>query len=151
MDDESLFLDELFKDECDYSGEKICVEDLKSRVSFEKRKLDLSISIITFDEQTNDQSSENIIQESLIDQSFENLFEDELMCLNELIRDVLISCTPPEEIIDQSFEVMFEDELKFLGNHVVDTPIMLCENDKFVSRSGKKSRRRLRKVMNKLE
>ena len=81
MDDESLFLDELFKDECDQSGEKTCIEDLYFRVSFEKRKLDLSI--FTFNEQTNDQSSENIIQKSLIYRRFENLFEDQLTCLDE--------------------------------------------------------------------
>ena len=38
-----LFLDELFKDECDHCGEKTRVEDFKPRVPFEKRKLDLSI------------------------------------------------------------------------------------------------------------
>ena len=37
MDDEMLFLDELFKDECDQSGEETRVENLKSRVSFEKK------------------------------------------------------------------------------------------------------------------
>ena len=52
MDDEPLFLDELFKDECDHSEKKTYVEDLKFRVLFEKRKLDLSI--FTFDEPTND-------------------------------------------------------------------------------------------------
>ena len=35
MNDESLFLDELFKDECDYSDEKSCVDNLKSIVPFE--------------------------------------------------------------------------------------------------------------------
>ena len=59
MDDELLFLDELFKDECNHSGEKTCVENLKSRVFFEKRKLDLSI--FTFDEPTNDQSFDNAL------------------------------------------------------------------------------------------
>ena len=56
MDNEPLFLNELFKNECD---EKTYVEDLKFRVPFGKRKLDLSI--FTFDESTNDQSFENII------------------------------------------------------------------------------------------
>jgi len=77
IDDESLFLDELFKDECNHSSERTYVEDLKFRVPFEKRKLDLSI--VTFDEPTNDQTFENIIQEPRIDQSFQNLFEDELI------------------------------------------------------------------------
>jgi len=39
MDDEPLFLDELFKNECDHSGEKKYVEDLKFRVLFEKRNV----------------------------------------------------------------------------------------------------------------
>jgi len=59
LDDEPLFLDELFKNECDHPGEKTCVENLESRVSFEKRKLDLSI--FTFDEPTNDQVFKNMI------------------------------------------------------------------------------------------
>ena len=72
--------------------------------------------------------------------------------MDELIRDVLVGYTLPKKIIDLSFEVMFEDELKFIGNHIVDTLIMLCDNDEFSnSRSGKKSRRRLRKMLNKLE
>ena len=53
MDDEPLFLDKLFKDECDHSGEKTRIEDFKSRVPSEKRKLDLSI--FTLEEPTNDQ------------------------------------------------------------------------------------------------
>ena len=73
------FLSFLLK--CEHSGEKTCVENIESRVPFEKRKLDLSI--FTFDEPTNDQAFENMIQESLIDQSFENLFEDKPMCLTE--------------------------------------------------------------------
>ena len=47
---------------------------------------------------------------------------------------------------------MYEDEPKFLGIYVVDTPSELCDDDQLVrSRSKKKSRRRLRKVKNKLE
>jgi len=140
LNNEPLFLDELFKDECDNSGEKTCVENFESRVPFQKRKLDLSI--FTF---------ENMIQESLLDQSFENLFEDELICLDESLKDSLVSYTPPKKIIDPNFEVMFEDELKFLGTHIVDTLIMLCDNDEFVRGCGKKIKRRWRKVMNKLE
>jgi len=148
--DAPLFLNELFKDECDHSGEKYCVDYLKSRVLFEKRKLKLSI--FTFDEPTNDQSFDNTLQELRINQNFENLFKDELICLDESIRDTLISYSSPEEIGDTSFEVVIEDELKLLGNHIVDTPIMQCDNDKFVRRkSGKKNKRRLMKVKNKLE
>ena len=100
MDNESLFL-ELFTEECDHNGEKTCVEDLKFRVPFEKRKLDLSI--FTFDEPTNDQAFENLIQESLINQSFGNLFEDELICLDESVRDALVSYIPLKKIYDLSF------------------------------------------------
>ena len=57
-DDEPLFLDIFFKDECDHSGEKTCVKDVTPRVSFERKKFDLSI--FTFNESTNDQSFENI-------------------------------------------------------------------------------------------
>ena len=78
VDDEPLFLDELFKDERDHSSERTCVEDLKFRVSFEKK---LDLSIFTFDEPTNDQAFQNMIQEALIDQIFENLFEDKPICL----------------------------------------------------------------------
>jgi len=35
MDDELLFLDELFKNECDHSGEKTYVKDHKFRVPIE--------------------------------------------------------------------------------------------------------------------
>jgi len=101
------------------------------------------MSIFTFDEKTNEQISENIIQKPLINQNLENLFEDKLMYLDESIRDVLVSYTPSKEIIDLSVEVMFEDELKFLGIDVVDTPIKIGNDDKFMrSKSEKKSKRR---------
>ena len=88
------------------------------------------MSIFTFNEQINNQSSVNIIQELLIDQNFKNIFEDELVCLDESIKDALLSYIPLEKIVNQFFEEMFEDELKFLGNHVVDTSIVMCDNDK---------------------
>ena len=109
-----MFLDELFTEECDYNGEKTCVEDLEFRVPFKEIRLDLSI--FTFDEPTNNQGFKNMIQESLIDQSFENLFEDKPICLDESVRDTLVSYTPPKKIVDLSIKVMFEDELKFIGN-----------------------------------
>ena len=49
---------------CNHSGKKTRVEDVKSRVPFEKRKLDLSI--FTFDESTNDQSHKKISQEDMV-------------------------------------------------------------------------------------
>ena len=116
--------------ECDHNDEKTCAKNLKSRVPFKKRKLDLSIFL--FDEPTNDQAFENMIQKPLIDRSLENLFEDELICLNESIRYALVSYTPPKKIAYPSFEVMFKDELMFLDNHIVDTPIVLCNNDEFL-------------------
>ena len=50
-DDKPLFLDILFKDECDRSGEKTCVKDVTSNDLSERRKLYLSIFI--FNEPTN--------------------------------------------------------------------------------------------------
>ena len=52
MENEPLFLDELFKDECDYINEKTYV------VPFKKKKFDLSFN---FNEPINDISHENII------------------------------------------------------------------------------------------
>jgi len=52
------------------------------------------LSVFTFDEPINDISHENIIQEPPIDLTFENLFEEELMYLDELIRDILVNYTP---------------------------------------------------------
>jgi len=72
-------------------------------------------------------------QEPQIDQSFENLFEDELNCLDDSIRDTLVSYIPPKNIVNSSFEEMYEDELIFLDIHVA--PIILCENeDEFVKK-----------------
>ena len=57
VDDEPMFLEKLFKDEC---FEKTYVEELKSKLLFEKRKIDLSI--FTFDEPSNNQSFENWVE-----------------------------------------------------------------------------------------
>ena len=76
------------------------------------------------------------------------MIEDELICLDESTRDVLVHHTPPKKIVDLSVEVVFKEKLKFLENYNVDTPIMLCDNNEFVRRMcEKKSRRRQRKVM----
>ena len=93
-----------------------------------------------------------MIQEPQIDQNFEKLFENKLICLDESTRDALVHYTPPKKIVDLSVEMIFKDKLKFSGNHNVDTLIMLCDNDEFVRRMcEKKSMRRWRKVLNKLE
>ena len=91
-----------------------------SRVRFKRGKLDLSI--FSFNEQTNDQSFENIPQKSQIDKSFKNLVEDELNCLDESIRDALVSYTSPKEMVNLSFEEIYEDELKIIGIQVVYAP-----------------------------
>jgi len=120
------------------------------RVSFERRKLDLSI--FTFNEPTNDQSFENITQEHQIGKSFKNLFEDKLNHLDELIKNALVSYIPLKDMVNPSFEVMYEEELKILGIHIVYGPTTMYNKDEFVkSDRGKKSRRKLRKMMNKLE
>ena len=110
IENESLFLDELFKNEYDYINKKTYVGDPNFKVPFKKRKSDLSV--FTFDEPINDISHGNIIQEPLIDLTFENLFE-ELMCLEEPIRDILVNYTPLRESVDLSFEEMYETELEF--------------------------------------
>ena len=54
-------------------------------------------------------------------------------------------------MINSSFE-MYEEKLKILGIHIVYTPTIMYNEDEFVKSGGvKKSRRKLRKVMNKLE
>ena len=73
-----------------------------SRVLFGKRKFDLNI--FSLNEPTNDHSFENITQEPQIDKSFKNLVVDELNCLDEPIRDALVSYTPLKEIVNSSFE-----------------------------------------------
>ena len=74
VDDEPMFLKELFKDECDYSSEKTCVKELKSRVSLDRRKLDLSI--FTFDELLNNQSFENWVFLNIIEGKYQGQVDD---------------------------------------------------------------------------
>jgi len=63
------------------------------------------------------------------------------------------SYAPPKEMVNSSFEDIYEDELKILGIHVVYAPIVFFDDDDEFMRSGrgKKSRRKLRKLRNKLE
>jgi len=146
-DNEHLFLDILSKDECDHSSEKTCVKDIMSKVFFERRKFDLSIC--TFNILTNDQLVKNITQEPQIDKSFKNLFEDELNHFDESINDALVSYIHPKDMITPSFVEMYEEELKILSIDIIYVPTTM---DEFVtSGGGKRSRRKLRKVMNKLE
>ena len=113
IENASLFLDELFKRECDYLNDKACVRDPNFKVPFKKRKFDLNF--FNFNEPINDISHENIIQEPPIDLSFGNLFEEELICLDEPTRNILVNYTPPGENVDLSFEEMYGTELEFLG------------------------------------
>jgi len=62
-----------------------------------KRKFDLSV--FNFNEPINDILHENIIQESSIDLTFENLFKEELMCLQAPVRDILVNYIPPREML----------------------------------------------------
>ena len=71
------------------------------------------MSVFIFDDPINEISHENIIQKPPIDLNFENLFEEELMCLDKPIRNILVNYTPPEESIDLSFEEMYGTELEF--------------------------------------
>ena len=119
IEDESLFLSELFN-EGDYLDEKAYVGDPNVKVPFEKGKFDLNI--FTFDEPTNNVSHKNIVQEPPIDILFENLFEEELMCLDEPTRDHLVKYTFPGESVDLSFEEIYGTELEFLGIHNEEVP-----------------------------
>jgi len=110
-DDEHLFLDILFKDECDHSAETTCVKDVTSKVFFERKKLDLSI--FTFNEPTNGQLVENITQEPQIDKSFKNRFEDEPNCLDKSIRDTLGSYILLKDIIIQVLRRCMRKSSKF--------------------------------------
>ena len=107
IEDESLFLSELLN-EGDYLDEKAYDGDPNVRVPFNKGKFDLNI--FTFDEPTNNVSHENIIQEPPIDILFENLFEEELMCLDEPTRDLLVNYTSLGESVDLSFEELYGTE-----------------------------------------
>ena len=108
-EDESLFLNELFQNERDH----LDVENPNVRVPFQKGKIDLDI--FTFSEPTANVSHEDIIQEPPIDIPFEDLFADELMCLDEPTRDLLTDCTSLGENVDLSFEELYGDELEFLN------------------------------------
>ena len=83
------------------------------RVPFQKGKIDLDI--FTFSEPTVNVSHEVIIQKPPIDISFEDLFADEIMCLDEPTRGRLTNCTSLKENVDLSFEELYEDELEFLN------------------------------------
>ena len=94
-----------------------------------------------------DISHENIIQEPPIDLIFRNLFEEELMCLDELTRDILVKYTPPGESVDLSFEKMYETELEFLGIHSEEVSTKKCDNDQFLNNGCKNMRKEsLKKV-----
>ena len=55
-------------------------------------------------------------------------------------------------MVNSSLEEIYEKELKILGIHIVYAPTTMYNEDEFVKSGGeKKSRRKLRKVMNKLE
>jgi len=84
------FCEKLFVEEHKISSNHVEVIECRLKAPYGRKSLDLSI--FTF-ESTKDQSFENIIQEPLIDQIFENFIEDELRCLDESTRDALVSHT----------------------------------------------------------
>ena len=75
------------------------------------------MSVFTVNEPIKNISHENIIQEPPIDLTFENLFEEELLYLDEPIRDILVNYTPLRESVDLSFEEIYGTEIEFLGIH----------------------------------
>ena len=90
---------------------------------------------------------ENIIQKPPINLTFENLFEEELMCLNELIKGILVTYTSLGESVDLSFEEMYETELKFLGFHSKKIPTEKYDGDQFLNNGCRNMRKKnLKKV-----
>jgi len=73
------------------------------------------LDIFTFQVPTKNLSQEDLIQEPPIDISFEDLFADEIMCLDESTRDLLTNCTFLGENVDLNFEELYEEELEFLN------------------------------------
>ena len=64
----------------------------------------------------------------------------------------MLSYIPLKDMVNSSFEEMYEEELKILGIHIIYAPTTMHNKDEFVkSGGGKKSKRKLRKMMNKLE
>ena len=99
------------------------------------------MNIFTFDELTNNVSHEDITQEPPIDILFENLFEEELMCLNEPTRDLLVNYTSLGESVDLSFEEIYGTELEFLGIHSEEVPTEKCGGDQFLNYEYKNMRK----------
>ena len=103
--------------------------------------------IFTFDEPINDTSHENIIQEPPINLIFENHFEEELMCLNELTRDILVNYTSPGKSVDLSFEEIYGTELEFLGIHSEKVQTEKYDDDQFLNNECRNMRKKnLKKV-----
>ena len=105
------------------------------------------MNIFTFDEQTNNISHETIIQEPPIDILFENLFEEEPMCLDEPTSDILVNYTSPGESVDLSFEAIYGTELEFFGIHNEEVPTEKCGGDQFLNNECSHMRKKhLKKV-----
>ena len=91
------------------------------------------MSVFNFNEPINNISHENIIQEPPIDILFENLFEEELMYLDEPTRDILVNYTSPGKSVDLSFKEIYGTELEFLGIHSEKVPTEKCDGDQFLN------------------
>jgi len=85
---------------------------------------------------------ENITQEHQIDKIFKHPFENELNCLDESIRDALVSYIPPKDMINSSLEEMYKETLKVSSIHIGYAPTTMYNEDEFVkSGEGRKSRK----------
>jgi len=100
------------------------------------------LSVFTFVEPINDISHENIIQEPPIDLTFENFFEEELMCLDEPIRDILVNYIAPRESVDLSFKEMYGTELEFLDIHSEKVPTERCDGNQFLNNECRHMRKK---------
>jgi len=87
------------------------------------------LSVFNFNEPINDISHENIIQELSIDLTLENLFEKELMCLEEPVRDILVNYTPSKRSVDLNFKKMYGAEIEFLDIHSKVVPTERCDDN----------------------
>ena len=78
---------------------------------------------------------------------FENLFEEEFMCLDEPTRDILVNYTSPGKSVDLSFEEIYETELEFLSIHNEEVPNEKGGGDKFLNNDCSNMRKKhLKKV-----
>ena len=71
--------------------------------------------------------------------------------MDESIRDALVSYVPPKDMVNSSLEEMYEEKFKILDIYMVYVATIMYKDEFGKSGGEKKSKKKLRKVMNKLE